>query len=80
MLREFNAFYCNIEGRCIFGSSVLSPPFNHLNCFRLALCPMWRAKELETKFTVNIQDTICANKLKNGGAYILTGEIKIQPD
>lgn len=71
MLREFNAFHCNIKGGCIFVTGVLPPPLDHLNCFRLSLCPRWRAEELEAKFTVNIQHTICANKLEDTGTNMM---------
>lgn len=67
MLREFNAFHRNIKGGGIFVSGGLLPPLDHLNCFRLPLCTRWRAEELQAKFTVDIQHTVCANKLKDTG-------------
>lgn len=70
MLREFDAFHRNIKGGCVFVSGVLPPPLDHLNGFRLSLRPRWRAEELEAKFTVDIQHTIRANKLKDGGKIV----------
>jgi len=67
MLRDFNPFHCNVNGGRIFGSWVLFQPLNRLYCFRLPLCPRRRAEELETEFILNIQNTICTNKLKDGG-------------
>lgn len=70
MLREFNALHRNVKGGCVFVSGVLPPPVHHLNCFMLPLCPGWRTEELEAKFTVDIQHTIGANKLKDSGENV----------
>lgn len=67
MLREFNAFHRNIKSGCVFVPGVFPPPLDHLNCFGLSFCPRWRAEELEAKFTVDIQHTICADKLEGTG-------------
>lgn len=67
MLREFDAFHRNVKGGCIFVSGVLSPPLNHLNGSRLSLRSQRRTEELKTKFTVDIQNTVCAHQLKDSG-------------
>lgn len=71
MLWEFDAFDCNIKGGCVFIPGVLPPPFDHLNHFRLSLCPRWRAEELEAEFTVNIQHAVCANQLEDTGKKMM---------
>lgn len=65
MLRKFNAFHRNIKGGCVFVSGVLPPPLDHLDCFRLSLCPRWRTEELEAKLTVDVQHTIRTDKLND---------------
>lgn len=70
MFREFNAFHRNIKGGSVFVSEEL-PPLDHLNRFRLSLCPSWRAEELEAKFTVDIQHTIRAYKLNRNCEIVI---------
>ena len=67
MLGEFNPFHCHIKSGCVFGSWELPPPFNHLYRLVLLLCSRWRTEELEAKLTANIQNTVGANKLRDGG-------------
>lgn len=63
MLRQLDAFHCNIKGWWVFVPGVHPPPLKGLDCFRLPLCPRWRKIQLEAKFTINIQHTICTNNL-----------------
>lgn len=71
MLRKLDAFHCNIKGWWVFVPGVHPPPLKRLDCFRLPLCPRWRTIQLEAKFTINIQHTICTNNLVDtGGKYV----------
>lgn len=67
MLRKLDAFHCNIKGWWVFVPGVHPPPLKRLDCFRLPLCPRWRTVQLEAKFTINIQYTICTNNLVDTG-------------
>lgn len=64
MLREFDAFHCDIKGGGVFDAGALPPPLHHFRCLGLPLCPRWRAEELEAEFAADVQRTICADKLR----------------
>lgn len=67
MLREFYAFHCDIESGCVFGPGILPPPLHHIDRLAVALWPRRRAEQLEAKFTVDVQDTIRTDKLRDRG-------------
>lgn len=64
MLRESDAFHCDIKGGGVFDAGALPPPLHHFHRFWLPLCPWWRAEELEAKFAANVQRAVCADKLQ----------------
>lgn len=65
MLRKSDAFHRDIKGGWIFGPGIHPPPLKHLDCFRVSLCSRRRTIKLQAKFTVNIQHTVCTNKLED---------------
>lgn len=64
MLRQFDAFHCDIQCGGVFDAGVLPPPLHHFDRFLLPLGSWRRTEELQAKFAANVEHVVGADELK----------------